>query len=633
MKKIFLILCLPLLFSEVGFAQITMVLSRDTTICANQPVHLNAQVLNAPTTSVNYTISQISFQPDPFVGGTTFNLNDDDQTLPITMPFKFCFYGNTYSKFIISSNGWIGFSIGQSNSWYGAFLPNNSGNMPMNCIMAPFQDLNPHAGGTIGYAVYGNAPYRRLVVSYNNVPLYNNNVNSQYTCGVTFTGQIKLFETSNIIETHIANKPICTAWNSGTAIHALHDSIGNAAVIVSGRNYSSWSTTNEGMAFIPSGVSTEVINWYCNGNLIGNGNSILVSPSQTNTYTAIGYFGCGTTAQKTGNITVKVSNLRFDNPALTINPISCNGKNDGSIQANVMGGFGNISYLWNTNQTASKITNLSSGNYSVSIHDSLGCVINSNASLVNPQPLALLTKNVTFPSCNYSKDGMISVAGVGGTQPYQYDWSNGNLTNKNTQLSNGNYLVTISDAHQCIDTLSINIFTPSFSVNVGPDRTIGPNEYTPIRADVSCIGVYNYLWLPSYQLNSINNASVIANPHHTTNYKVVVTNQNNCIASDSVTIKVKFDDNLVLINAFSPNGDGVNDDFSFRKFADIFHLKELDIFNRWGEKVFASHDIEQGWDGSFKGKPQETGAYVYQALIVDYSGEEHLVKGNVNLIR
>ena len=123
-----------------------------------------------------------------------------------------------------------------------------------------------------------------------------------------------------------------------------------------------------------------------------------------------------------------------------------------------MGGFGNISYLWNTNQTASKITNLSSGNYSVSIHDSLGCVINSNASLVNPQPLALLTKNVTFPSCNYSKDGMISVAGVGGTQPYQYVWSNGNLTNKNTQLSNGNYLVTISDAHQCIDTLSINIF-------------------------------------------------------------------------------------------------------------------------------------------------------------------------------
>ncbi len=630
MKKLTLLYLLCQLINSVGFAQIKMLISHDTTICANQPIQLHAVVQNAPNTTSNYTISTIAYNPDPFTGGTNFTLADDDQTAPINLPFKFCFYGNTYSQFIIASNGWVGFSPNQSNSWYGATLPNNSGNMPMNCIMAPFQDLNPQAGGTISFAIYGTAPYRRLVVSYNNVPLYWNPSGS---CGVTYTGQIKLFETTNIIETHIANKPICTTWNSGTAIHALHDSIGNAAVVVSGRNYTTWSAANEGTAFTPSGTSTEIINWFYNGNLIGNSNTLLINPSQTSQYNAIGYFGCGSTDNKSASISVKVSDLKFANPAFFTTPISCNGKTDGALQANVVGGIGSIYYLWNTNQTTSKITNLSSGNYSVAVHDSFGCTIQNSSTLISPQPLILQTKNVNFPSCNYSKDGSITVLANGGTQPYQYVWSNGNLTNQNSQLANGDFSVIVTDAHQCVDSMKVNIFTPAFSVNAGPDRTIGPNEYTPIRADMSSIGMYNFLWMPNYQLSSTTNATVNANPHHTINYKVIVTNQNGCVAADSVTIKVKFDENLVLINAFSPNGDGQNDDFSFRKFADVFHLKLLEIFNRWGEKVYATHDIEQGWDGTFKGKPQEIGAYLYQAIIVDYDGEDHVVKGNVNLIR
>lgn len=608
-----------------------MVISHDTTVCANQPVTLYAHVNNAPTTSINYSISAITFQPDVLIAGTSVNLNDDDQTSPIPLPFKFCFYGNTYNHFIIGSNGWVGFSSGQPNSWYGALVPNTSVNIQHNCIMLPLQDLNPHAGGTISYAILGVAPYRRLVVNYDNVPLFDNN--PQNTCGVTFTGQVKLFETTNVIETHLTNKPICTAWNNGNATHALHDSIGNAAAVVPGRNFTAWSANHDAYAFTPNGNTTEIINWYSNGNLIGNSNSIVVTPSQTTVYKAFGYYGCGSTDQQNHSITVHVSDLHFNNPSIITTPISCNNKTDGALQANASGTSGTLTYLWNTSQTTSKISNLSAGNYSVTVQDGLGCQIQANASLTNPSVVSIQTQNVIFPTCNYSKDGLISIQANGGTPPYQYVWNNGCSVSTNSNLPNGNYSAIVNDAHQCNESVSFNILTPAYSVNVGPDRTIGINENTIIRTDINTAGLYTYQWSPNYQLSSTTSNTVTANPNHTTNYKVIVTNQNGCVASDSITIKVTFDNGLTLMNAFSPNNDGQNDDFSFRKFADIFHLKSLEIYNRWGEKVYSSHDIEQGWDGTYKGKPQEIGSYIYQALVIDYNGEEHLLKGNVSLIR
>ena len=150
---------------------------------------------------------------------------------------------------------------------------------------------------------------------------------------------------------------------------------------------------------------------------------------------------------------------------------------------------------------------------------------------------------------------------------------------------------------------------------------------------MSIAGFYNFQWSPSYQLSTTSNATVTANPHHTTVYKVIATNANGCSVTDSVTVKVKFDNNIVLINAFSPNNDGQNDDFSLRKYGDIFHLKTISIYNRWGQKVYESADINQGWDGTFNNKPQDVGSYLFSAAITDFEGEEHLLKGSINLIR
>jgi gliding motility-associated-like protein len=84
-------------------------------------------------------------------------------------------------------------------------------------------------------------------------------------------------------------------------------------------------------------------------------------------------------------------------------------------------------------------------------------------------------------------------------------------------------------------------------------------------------------------------------------------------------------------NAFTPNG-GANSIFKPSK-RGIAQLKSFNIFNRWGEKVFTSTNIDKGWDGTLNGKPQPVGVYIYTIDAVTDSGQIFTKQGNVTLIR
>ncbi|MFM2225584.1 MAG: hypothetical protein RJA07_1786 [Bacteroidota bacterium] len=635
MRKATLLFLLMMFFFTSSFSQVISIINKDTAVCAGNPILLSANTTNLPLLSNTYLINQAIYSPDAYIGSHIIHLNDDDQTLPIPLPFKFCFFGLSYSKIIIASNGWVGFSTGQPNNWAGTLVPNSSGALPMNCIMAPFQDLDPHSGGTVSYDVYGTAPNRRFVVSYNNVPYYQNynQIPPPPPCNARFTGQIKLFESSNIIETHFQNKPFCS-WNSGTATHALHDATGTNAVVVSGRNFTTWTASNDAYSFSPSGISTGIISWYCGTTFLGNGSSINYTPTQNCSIYAVINYGCGTTGEDTSQlVSITVSNLGFSMPDFLITPISCNGLSDGALKANVANGIGSISYQWNNLSTNQSITNLSKGNYSCAIKDATGCSIQRTVNLTEPKQLSIEASEIVFPKCSYSFDGKIEVEAKGGTLPYLYKWNNGNYNQQIGNLCNGNYSVIVQDAHHCIDSISISIFTPEVKISAGPDRNIGPNETTILHAEVSPQGSYGYIWLPNYQLSANNTPFVNANPHKPTQYLLTVTNNNGCVYKDSVLIKVRFDENLVIYNAFTPNNDGQNDLFTLKKYSDLFVLESLTIFNRWGKQVYATNDINQGWDGTWNGQPQEIGSYMYQAEVKDYDGQQHLLKGNISLIR
>ncbi len=195
----------------------------------------------------NYTVSTIAYNPDPFMVGTAVpNSSTDDQySFVIPIGFSFFFYGAFYDSIVVSTNGYLTFNTSLASAyspWSTIAIP--SATAPLNAIMAPWQDINPALGGTIKYAVNGSAPFRRFVVSYYNIPMFSCD-------SLLFSQQIILYETTNVIETHILNRPLCSGWNNGNAVHGIIDQTGLNATVVAGRNNTPWTVSNEGIRFDP----------------------------------------------------------------------------------------------------------------------------------------------------------------------------------------------------------------------------------------------------------------------------------------------------------------------------------------------------------------------------------------------
>jgi gliding motility-associated-like protein len=162
----------------------------------------------------------------------------------------------------------------------------------------------------------------------------------------------------------------------------------------------------------------------------------------------------------------------------------------------------------------------------------------------------------------------------------------------------GTYVDTLVAANGCdsIRTLILNVDTQP-RPNLGPDRELCTGDTLELYP-----GLYtSYLW----QDNSVNDRIVV---NQTGTYSVTVTNACGS-ATDQVMIR-SVDCVVLFPNAFTPNGDGRNDQF---KILNAFNLREysLTVYNRWGQVVYTTTDFRQGWNGDVKGKPQDPGTFVY----------------------
>jgi hypothetical protein len=184
-----------------------------------------------------YSISQVAASSEP-MGGSYVLMPDDAVSPQLSIGFTFCYWGNSYTSFYIGTNGWIGFSSGQPIAFTPFAIPTVSPFVPKNCIMSPFHDLHPGYPSQLNYISYyttGIAPFRRLVVSWNDVPMY------QCTASKS-TQQIVIYETTNIIRTNIIVKRTCFAWVNGYAIHGLNNITGTQSITVTGRNATVWGS-------------------------------------------------------------------------------------------------------------------------------------------------------------------------------------------------------------------------------------------------------------------------------------------------------------------------------------------------------------------------------------------------------
>lgn len=194
------------------------------------------------------------------------------------------------------------------------------------------------------------------------------------------------------------------------------------------------------------------------------------------------------------------------------------------------------------------------------------------------------------------------------------------------------YLVTLVSGNQlgCKDTVSKTLDIPAVHVFAGNDTVIVKNTSFQFNGS----GAQDYQWSPSTYLDDPN----IRNPKATFpligyyTYVLQGTTSNGCTGYDSIRITVSDGPYLHIPNAFSPNGDGVNDFFEILA-SGYKRLNYYKIYNRWGQEVFYSNNFKRGWDGTFKGRDCEVGTYFWLLTAVDLDNKEVMLKGDVTLLR
>jgi len=140
-------------------------------------------------------------------------------------------------------------------------------------------------------------------------------------------------------------------------------------------------------------------------------------------------------------------------------------------------------------------------------------------------------------------------------------------------------------------------------------------------------------WTPNYAIDDQYSFTPTVRPMKTTMYNVRLRDNRGCVTNDSVLVIVDGKTLLMLPTGFSPNGDGVNDGFGIVRYSNIESLDYFNIYNRWGELVFSTDDINKRWDGTYKGEKAPLATYVWYVRANTYDGEKVLESGNITLIK
>lgn len=187
------------------------------------------------------------------------------------------------------------------------------------------------------------------------------------------------------------------------------------------------------------------------------------------------------------------------------------------------------------------------------------------------------------------------------------------------------YIYTAADA--CADTVVQQIkVDASPLVSLGPDFTMLEGTKHVLKPIVNDNNL-TYKWTPATGLDHDDVANPAASPAQDITYQLVVTSAHGCQAMASVSVKVlKF---LVIPNVFTPNGDGVNDIWNV-KYLESYPNNKVDVYNRYGEKVYSSIGYSVPWDGKYNGSYLPPGTYYY---IIDPKNGREVIAGNVTIIR
>lgn len=300
----------------------------------------------------------------------------------------------------------------------------------------------------------------------------------------------------------------------------------------------------------------------------------------------------------------------------------------------VQGGVPPYSFVWSDGSYTQDITINAFGTYTVTTTDTKGCTVTASIDVPQPDPLVVTVVTDTA-KCYGANSGHAQADATGGYGGYQYVWNNTDTTGPiKDSLDAGNYTIEVIDRLGCTATNTFTVYQhPAVTVNAGEDITLEIGTDTTLSPQITGLLTNDnvvYTWTPSTALSCVDCPNPVANPIDTTLYTLSI-DVNGCLYADSLYLFVRQDHIFYAPNAFTPNGDGLNDTYfiqakGVRKF-------ELKIFNRWGDIVYISHDVNDAWDGNFLGKPADQAVYVYD-LYIEYLDRYNFRKhGSLTLLR
>jgi len=285
-----------------------------------------------------------------------------------------------------------------------------------------------------------------------------------------------------------------------------------------------------------------------------------------------------------------------------------------------------------------------SGTYVDTLLSSIGCdsIVTLNLAVL-PDANISADIEVVNPSCHDTQDGVINVETVnGGVRPYTFSLTgrppstNGSFS----ALAEGPYTLSIHDRYGCSFQEELAVQSPEeFFVNLGPDRSLTLGDAIQIQPQTN-YPISTFSWDPPDVIDCFDDClGQEWLPLQTQTLRLEATSERGCMASDEIRVTVDKQRRVYIPNAFSPNGDGINDEFFIS--ADVPNvqgIRRLAVFDRWGNLLFeqtelAPNDPETGWDGKVLGQEIGEGVYVFFAEIVFLDGKVITYSGDLSLLR
>ncbi|MBK8564678.1 MAG: gliding motility-associated C-terminal domain-containing protein [Saprospiraceae bacterium] len=322
--------------------------------------------------------------------------------------------------------------------------------------------------------------------------------------------------------------------------------------------------------------------------------------------------------------------------------LNCFQDSNGIITANPTVGIGPFSFLWSTMETTQTITDLKTGNFSITMTDAIGCLDSASIILTEPD-LFVPSLDYTDPKCFGTDDAIIEVlswtGGAGGVK-VSLDGSMPQFAPVTIDfLPPGEYDINISDANGCSVNSTLIIEAPQqHFMELGDDLTLELGDSIQLVPQISFAPVDSFQWRTN-DPGAITKLEPWVQPVGTSFFTLTIWDENGCPLEDKLTIVVNKELDIYAPTAFSPNGDGNNDRFTiFARKSSVRTIKRMQLFDRFGEKVFEQvafnpNDEPMGWNGTFEGQAMNPGVFVWKAEIEFIDGRVEVLYGDVVLVR